>query len=134
MLLVKNLGRRRPRPGLLLGAVGAMALLTAALPSVGIAGEITADAARAPAVITIDNHDFTPETLTVTAGARVTWKNADDTVHTVAADNKSFRSGALDTGDSFSYTFAAPGEYQYFCTLHPYMVGKIIVKPAGKSL
>jgi plastocyanin len=62
----------------------------------------------------------------------VTWKNGDDTVHSIVADNKSFRSGALDTADSWSHTFATPGEYGYFCSLHPYMTGRIIVTPAGK--
>jgi plastocyanin len=38
------------------------------------------------------------------------------------------KSAALDDGDTFSHTFAAPGEYAYICTLHPYMRGKIIVK------
>ena len=40
-------------------------------------------------------------------------------------------SAAVDTDDTFSHTFAAPGEYPYICTIHPYMVGTIIVKPAG---
>jgi plastocyanin len=42
-----------------------------------------------------------------------------------------FKSAALDTDDKFSQTFAAPGEYEYFCSIHPYMTGKIVVKPAG---
>jgi plastocyanin len=44
-----------------------------------------------------------------------------------------FKSAALDTDDTFSHTFAAPGEYAYICTIHPYMVGKIVVKPAAKT-
>jgi plastocyanin len=42
-----------------------------------------------------------------------------------------FKSAALDTDDKFSETFTAPGEYEYFCSIHPYMTGKIVVKPAG---
>lgn len=131
MLFTKSPARRRPRLNLLLGAAGVMAVLTAARPSAGAATAL--DVSAAPAAVTIDNHAFAPATLTIAAGTTVTWKNADDTVHNIVADNKSFRSGALDTDDSFSHTFAIPGEYQYFCSLHPYRVGKIIVKPASKS-
>jgi len=74
-----------------------------------------------------------PADLTVTAGTTVTWKNDDDSPHRIGDKNGTFTSAALDTDDSFSHTFAAPGEYPYICTIHPYMVGKIIIKPAGSS-
>jgi plastocyanin len=77
-------------------------------------------------VITIDNFTFTPPELTVAVGTTVNWVNHDDIPHTVA--NKAFRSQALDTDDSFSYTFASAGTFDYFCGLHPHMVGKVIVK------
>lgn len=133
MLLTRNPTRRPLRLDLLLGAAGVMAFLTAALPSVAAAGQTAVEASTAAATVVIDNHAFAPAMLSIAAGTTVTWKNADDTVHNIVADNKSFRSAALDTDDSFSHTFAIPGEYQYFCSLHPYMVGKIIVKPASKS-
>jgi plastocyanin len=60
----------------------------------------------------------------------VTWKNEDDSPHRIGDKNRTFKSAALDTDDTFSHTFSAPGEYPYICTIHPYMVGKIIVKPA----
>jgi plastocyanin len=66
------------------------------------------------------------------AGTTVTWKNEDDSPHRIGDKNGTFKSAALDTDDTFSHTFAAPGEYPYICTIHPYMAGKIIVKPAGK--
>src|SRR6266704_2706077 len=78
--------------------------------------------------ITIDNFTFTPKELTVPVGTTVKWVNHDDIPHTVANKDKLFRSKALDTDDSFSYTFASVGTFDYFCGLHPYMVGKIIVK------
>ena len=53
--------------------------------------------------------------------------------HTVTENGKIFRSAALDTGDRFSYTFAQSGEFTYYCTLHPMMVGKIVVKPGSPS-
>jgi plastocyanin len=90
-------------------------------------------AAASPATVQIDNFAFAPPTLTVTAGMTVTWKNEDDSPHRIGDKNGTFTSAALDTDDTFSHTFARPGEYPYICTIHPYMAGKIIVKPAGKS-
>jgi plastocyanin len=78
--------------------------------------------------ITIDNFTFTPKELTVAVGTTVKWVNHDDIPHTVVEKKTSFRSKALDTDDSYSYTFASAGEFDYFCGLHPHMVGKVIVK------
>jgi len=79
-------------------------------------------------VITIDNFTFTPPELTVAVGTTVKWVNHDDIPHLVVNKDKAFRSKALDTDDSFSYTFASAGTFDYFCGLHPHMVGKVIVK------
>jgi plastocyanin len=79
-------------------------------------------------VITIDNFTFTPPELTVALGTTVKWVNHDDIPHLVVNKDKVFRSKALDTDDSFSYTFASAGTFDYFCALHPHMVGKVIVK------
>jgi plastocyanin len=107
-----------------LGAAAALALFAA-----GVAGGAGVGAATAPgsASIEIDNHAYSPAILTIAAGTTVTWKNDDDTAHNVRATDKAFASGALDTDDTYRHTFAAPGEYEYYCTLHPYMVGKIVV-------
>jgi len=80
--------------------------------------------------VDIDNFDFSPMTLTVTVGTQVTWTNHDDIPHTVvSADTPpAFKSSALDTDDSFSVTFSKPGTYSYFCSVHPKMVGTIVVK------
>jgi amicyanin len=80
--------------------------------------------------VDIDNYTFTPGDLTVPAGTTVTWVNHDETPHTVVAagDPHAFRSGGLDTDDKFSVTFTKPGIYQYLCTVHPYMTGKVVVK------
>ena len=85
---------------------------------------VAADAAE----IKIENFAFTPQELTVPVGATVTWLNSDDVPHSVVDKNKLFRSKALDTNNSFSFTFANAGTYDYFCGLHPHMTGKIIVK------
>jgi plastocyanin len=79
-------------------------------------------------VVTIDNFTFTPPELTVAVGTTVKWVNHDDIPHLVVNKDKAFRSKALDTDDSFSYTFASAGTFDYFCGLHPHMVGKVIVK------
>jgi plastocyanin len=131
MLTTMNPASRRRRMILLLGAVGVAALLAAALPELTAAGAAAVTAAASSATVDIDNFAFTPAALTVTAGTTVTWKNEDDSPHRIGDKNGTFKSAALDTDDSFSHTFAAPGEYPYICTIHPYMVGTIIVKPAG---
>ena len=79
--------------------------------------------------VKIDNFSFGPATLTVAAGTTVTWINRDDIPHTVVSDDKTtFKSKALDTDDSFSYTFTKPGTYSYFCSIHPKMTAKVIVQ------
>ena len=131
MLTTINPAQRCRRIALLLGAVG-VGSLAVALPELTAAGEAVFAAAASPATVNIDNFAFAPATLTVTAGTTVTWKNEDDSPHRIGDKNGTFKSAALDTDDTFSHTFAAPGEYPYICTIHPYMAGKIIVKPAGK--
>ena len=130
MFTAINLAPRGRRIGLVLGAVAVTALLAAALPELTAAGEAVVAAAASPGTVTIDNFTFAPATLTVTVGTIVTWKNEDDSPHRIGDTNGTFKSAALDTDDTFSHTFAAPGEYPYICTIHPYMVGKILVKPA----
>ena len=78
--------------------------------------------------ITIDNFTFTPEELTVPVGTTVKWLNHDDIPHTIVEKKTTFRSKALDTDDSYSFTFTSAGTFDYFCGLHPHMVGQVIVK------
>jgi len=85
----------------------------------------------ADAEVKIDQHAFIPQHVAVKAGTTVTWINDDDVPHTVASSTKLFKSKALDTGDKFSFTFTTPGAYQYFCSVHPYMTGAIVVEPAA---
>ena len=117
----------------LLGAVGATAVLAAALPELSAADGVAAVAAATPATVNIENFKFAPPALTVPAGTTVVWKNEDDSPHRIGDTTGLLKSTALDTDATFSHTFGAPGEYPYICTLHPYMRGKIIVKPAGSS-
>jgi plastocyanin len=113
-----------------LAALGLGMALVGASPKALPAGE--AAAAASPAVIRIDNFSFTPPTLVVAPGTTVTWTNADDSPHSVREKDGKFKSAALDTDDTFSQTFTAPGEYDYFCSIHPYMTAKIVVKTGAK--
>lgn len=108
---------RLPRTGRALAAL-----------AIGLAAPLLLGAAPpATAVIKIENFTFAPATLTVPAGATVTWVNDDDIPHAVAADDHGFKSKVLDTQDRFTTTFAKPGSYGYFCSLHPHMTGKVVV-------
>ncbi|PTM95282.1 cupredoxin domain-containing protein [Mycoplana dimorpha] len=78
--------------------------------------------------VTISNFTFKPQALTISRGDTVRFVNSDDMVHTIVAGDGSFRSGALDTDDSFVWTFSQPGTIAYFCGLHPFMKGSIVVK------
>ncbi len=103
-------------------------LLGAALPAAALAAAgLPARAAAGEAIVKIDNFTFEPERLTVKAGTTVTWINEDDIPHTVVASEHAFRSKALDTDDKFSFAFAEPGAYEYFCGLHPHMKATVTV-------
>lgn len=95
-------------------------------PVLAAAWHVRAD--DAPHVI-IKTFKYGPKDITVTAGATVTWVNKDPEPHTVVDKNGKFRSSALDTDDSFSFTFNDPGTYQVFCSLHPQMTGTVTVTP-----
>ena len=81
------------------------------------------------AEVKIDNFAFTPGAVTVKAGTQVTWINHDDIPHTVDSTQGKFKSAALDTDDKFQFRFTEPGEYLFYCRIHPKMTGKIIVQP-----
>jgi plastocyanin len=93
-------------------------------------GNFTARAQQKPETmeVKIDNFSFGPAELTVAAGTTVTWTNRDDIPHTVVSTDKVFKSKVLDTEEKFSYTFTQPGSFPYFCSIHPKMTGKIVVK------
>jgi amicyanin len=94
-----------------------------------LAGPAAAPAQMDSAEVEIRAHEFSAASVTVKAGTTVTWINHDDDAHTVTSTTNAFRSPGLDTEETFSYTFTRPGTYEYFCTLHPLMTGKVIVTP-----
>jgi plastocyanin len=78
--------------------------------------------------VDIDNFSFTPMEITIARGTQVTWVNKDDVPHTVVSVDHKFKSRALDTDEKFSFTFQDAGTYAYFCSVHPMMTGKVVVK------
>ena len=104
-------------------------LLAVSTPALGLMATHAQSAVPAKTQsVSIKMFAFTPRVLTVTPGTTVTWINADEDPHTVVANAKVFHSAALDTDDKYSFTFTKPGEYAYFCSLHPHMTGMVIVK------
>ena len=90
------------------------------------------NAGAAPvANVTMDHNTFTPAEITVVPGTTVTWTNSEAMPHTVVDQNKAFRSKTLVKDASFSFTFTTAGDYDYLCSIHPFMKGKVIVKPAA---
>jgi plastocyanin len=86
-------------------------------------------AAPAPVTVHIANFVFDKAAIEVVPGQTVIWVNDDDAPHTVVSDDhKTFHSKILDTGESFSFTFTGPGSFTYFCSVHPHMTGKVVVK------
>jgi plastocyanin len=108
------------------GSIMRALLVTAALL---LAGPAAAPAQTESAQVEIRDQGFSAPSLTVKPGTTVTWVNHDDDTHTVTSTVDTFRSPGLDPDETFSYTFTKPGTYEYYCTLHPLMTGKVIVTP-----
>lgn len=78
--------------------------------------------------VEISNFAFTPASLSITVGTKVTWTNKDNTAHTVSADGGVFGSGSMAPKATFDYTFNTAGTFTYTCSVHPYMKGTIVVR------
>ena len=77
-------------------------------------------------LVTMAGGVFQPSTLTIEAGEAVTWLNDDNVIHTVTSED--FGSGNIAPGSEFTQDFGEPGEYEYWCAIHPEMVGTIVVE------
>jgi plastocyanin len=110
------------RTQLLLTAVGMLVLgaMEMYIPSVAEPSD--------PTKIVVKDFMFTPTPLMAKAGSTVTWTNMDDEPHTVVSDTGLFKSGGMDTNESSSYKFDKPGTYHFACSIHPQMVGTIVVQ------
>lgn len=82
----------------------------------------------ATSFINIANFAFSPVTIIVAPGTKVTWTNNDTAIHKIVALDGSFSGSDMSTGDSYSHTFATAGTYSYKCMIHPSMQGEVIVK------
>jgi plastocyanin len=100
-------------------------------PAAAIAAAPAAAVAASDATIAIRDFSFAPMSTTVAVGTTVRWKNLDGEPHTVRSVDSGFRSDALDQNDSFAFKFDKPGTYRYVCSIHPQMVGTIVVKAAN---
>jgi plastocyanin len=117
-------------PGMLgvttVSAPSAKAKMLALADSTLASGTAVASAAGGSEVV-IKDFMFTPTSLPVQAGATVTWMNKDEEPHTVISDTGLFHSAAMDTNDSFSFKFDKAGTYHFTCSIHPRMIGTIVV-------
>ncbi len=87
-------------------------------------------------VIEIRNFSFNPQNITIGLNTTVTWRNNDSVPHTVTSLTGApvaFDSGTLNPGQSFTYTFAVPGTYPYYCMIHPFMRGNVTAGGAVKT-
>ena len=79
-----------------------------------------------------NDHCYVPSIITINKGESVTWKNEDSAFHSVTSGfydepTELFDSGYLDPYQTFSFVFDESGSYDYYCTLHPWMAGQVIV-------
>jgi plastocyanin len=112
------------------GAILALLAVPVAPPGQGLTSSTPQQqlAAVEAVAVGIKNFQFVPATLNIPAGTTVTWTNRDDDAHTVKSADRLFASKALDPGQAFSYTFATPGTYKYYCAIHTHMTATVIVK------
>jgi len=80
-----------------------------------------------PPTVVIDNFSFKPNVITVKAGTHIVFKNQDDLPHSVVIPDMQVKSPLMDTDGSYEGAFEKPGEFKYFCGIHPMMTGKVIV-------
>jgi manganese oxidase len=132
----ETLGMKNFSRGFFLSAIAAGALIAAGVRFAAADGQSGQSPAPAPSpvIVVIKDFAFSPDTLTVSVGSSVTWRNNDSVAHTVTANGKSFDSGNLAGGKTFTYAFTKPGTYDYVCSYHPSMTATVVVSaPASPS-
>jgi len=131
--------RRRPKPRLITGL--ALVVLLAILSYQALYAPHPTSEPTRPSVIWIaagssypyEEKTFTPQVARVFIGMNntVIWRNGDVSAHTITEDAGRFRSPLINPGKDWTYTFTAPGTYEYYCMPHPWMRGTIIVQAAA---
>ena len=91
-------------------------------------GNTATSAAGNAAQVIMTNRSYDPQQVTIKVGDTVIWVNQDAPKHDVVADNGEFKSDLFDKGDTFSFTFTKAGTYPYHCSIHPGMVGTVVVQ------
>ena len=109
----------RVRIGVPLAAALAVSFVTSALYAASPPG---------PAEVSIAKFAYGPKEITVAPGTTIVWTNHDQTPHTVTSKDKSFASKGMDTDDKFEHTFGSEGDFNYICTVHPFMTGVVHVR------
>jgi amicyanin len=117
------------KPKNLLRALRLTLLFTALASTPGLAEDLNNAGAGPVASVSMDHNTFIPGEITVAPGTTVTWVNKEAMPHTVVDVNRGFRSKTLAKDGAFSFTFTTAGNYDYLCSIHPNMKGKVIVKP-----
>ena len=103
------------------------AVCAVALSSLSMNVPLHADTSADDQVV-IKDFMFHPTSVKIKVGATLTWVNKDEEPHTVTSETGLFRSGAMDTNDTFVFKFDKPGTYHFLCSIHPQMVGTIVVE------
>ena len=114
-------------------ANGNSALIATAGPSAATESPAVVASVKPAATVHIRNFAYHENKVTIHAGQTVLFVNDDDDAHTVTAADKSYDSGGLDRGESWTRTFTKPGTYAYFCALHPYMKAVVVVLAAASK-
>jgi len=117
---------RAPRA---LRSTGLVFCLAAVVLAAGWHGKSEAAQDKAARVaVSIENYSFTPDPITVSVGTTVVWTNHDEVIHSVVSSDHLFASPDLEANQQFAFTFKKAGTYPYFCSTHPEMRGRVIVK------
>jgi plastocyanin len=108
-----------------------MAVLAIALVSFGLTAWIApaASGETKATKVSIANFQFTPAEVTIAPGESVTWVNDDGAPHGLEYPDGSAGTDLLLPGASYNRRFDQPGTYDYSCSVHPYMTGRVIVRP-----
>jgi plastocyanin len=148
-MTVENAGPRSPTLAIAIGAASLVVLAIVTFTAIAMGGSMGGmmngcggmagchggrGANQTPSVLTGDevtirmkDFDFSPRDATIVLGAKVTWVNEDAAPHDATDDDKAWATEILEKGQSGSVTFDTPGTYEYHCTIHPYMKGKVTV-------
>ena len=109
-------------------AMASLSLMVPLVTGFGISCTSQAPPSSETADVNIEDLAFNPAEINVPVGSTVTWFNKDSVIHTVTAREGTFDSGNLSRNETFSHTFEERGTFEYYCTIHPYIEGRVVVE------